>query len=460
MQERGAPGGKRISLDQVAALVPSGSRVMVGGFGLVGAPMNVLEALARSAVRDLTTIGNNLGEPGLGLGQLLLNGQVRHAVGSYFTSNPEAVRRVQEGSLTVEVIPQGTLAEALRAGGAGLGGFFTPTAAGTALAAGREERVIDGVTFVFQPGLRADVALIKAHRADELGNLTYRMTARNFNPMMATAADRVIAEVEEIVPVGALDPEQIVTPHLFVDHLVVAQTRVEQLGTSGEIGSYEPSSAAELRIARRTRRELQPGMVVNLGIGIPTLVADLIGPRDGIAIHSENGLLGVGPPPLSGGALEYPTDAGKRPVTALPGHSYFDSAASFAMIRGGHVDVAVLGALQVDQQGTLANWSVPGRPLLGVGGAMDLARGARRVIATMLHTTRQGQPKLVPACSLPITAPRCVDTLVTELALFRFRDGRAVLEEIAPGSTLDEVRSRTSAEFEVSRELRAMDSGD
>jgi 3-oxoacid CoA-transferase len=304
------------------------------------------------------------------------------------------------------------------------------------------------------------VALIKAHRADELGNLTYRMTARNFNPMMATAATRVIAEVEEIVPIGALDPEQIVTQHLFVDYLVVAQPRVEQLGTSGEIGSYEAPSAAEQRIARRTRRELQPGMVVNLGIGIPTLVADLIGPRDRIAIHSENGLLGVGPPPPSGGALDYPTDAGKRPVTALPGHSYFDSAASFAMIRGGHVDVAVLGALQVDQEGTLANWSVPGRPLLGVGGAMDLARGARRVIATMLHTTRQGQPKLVTACTLPITAPRCVDTLVTELALFRFRDGRTLLEEIAPGSTLDEVRSHTSAAFDVSPDLRPMDEVD
>jgi len=458
MAGQGTPRSeKEITLDQVAALVPSGSRVMVGGFGLVGAPMNVLDALARSEVRDLTTIGNNLGEPGLGLGRLLLNGQIRHAIGSFFTSNPEAVRRFQEQALQVELIPQGTLAEAIRAGGAGLAGFYTPTAAGTALAAGRETRTFDGVEYVLQPALRADVALIKAERADALGNLTYRMTARNFNPAMATAAARVIAEVEEIVPVGALDPEAIVTPHLFVDYLVVAETRAEQLGTSAEIATYSAPSPEELRIARRTRRELRRGDVVNLGIGLPTLVADLIRPEDGIAIHTENGLLGVGPPPPRGGALEFPTDAGKRPVTALPGASYFDSATSFAMIRGGHVDVAVLGALQVDEQGTLANWSVPGRPLLGVGGAMDLARGARRVIATMLHATRQGQPKLVAECSLPITAPRCVDTVVTELGLFRFRGGRLVLEEIAAATTLDEVRARTAAAFEVSRDLHALD---
>lgn len=449
------PIEKRLTPERAAALVPSGATVMVGGFGLQGAPLRLLAALAESGVRDLTIIANNLGEPGLGLGRLLLNGQIRRAIGSFFTSNPEAVKRYHEGTLEVELLPQGTMAEAIRAGGAGLGGFYTPTAAGTDLSAGREVRTIDGVPYVFQRALRADVALIKAHRADELGNLTYRMTGRNFNPPMAMAARLVIAEVEEIVPVGALSPEEIVTPHLFVDHLVVAQTRADDLGTSA--GGGKAPAPEEMRIAARARQELHAGDVVNLGVGLPTLVAGLIGPDDGIFVHTENGLLGVGPPPTGGSGLDYPIDAGKRPVTALPGASYFDSSLSFAMIRGGHVDIALLGALQVDEQGTLANWAVPGRPLLGVGGAMDLARGARRVIALMRHTTRDGHPKIVTSCELPVTAPNCVDTVITELALFRFRDGRLVLEEIAPETSLDEVRAKTGAAFVESPEIRPME---
>jgi 3-oxoacid CoA-transferase subunit A/3-oxoadipate CoA-transferase alpha subunit len=194
---------------------------MVGGFGLVGTPLRIIEALCEApAAHDLTIISNNLGAPGLGLGRLLLEGRVHKAIGSFFTSNPDALTRHAAGHLEVELLPQGTLAEAIRAGGAGIGAFFIRTSAGTSLADGREQRVIDGRTHVLQPALRADVALVKAARADGLGNLQYARTARNFNPEMSTAADLVIAEVDEIVPVGSLDPEAIVTPHLFVDVLV------------------------------------------------------------------------------------------------------------------------------------------------------------------------------------------------------------------------------------------------
>jgi 3-oxoacid CoA-transferase A subunit len=206
---------------RAAARVPRGARVMVGGFGLVGTPLRVIAALADAPeARELTVIANNLGEPGRGLGGLLLRGHIRKAIGSYFTSNPDALRWHAEGRLEVEVIPQGTMAEAIRAGGAGIGGFFVRTGARTALAAGREEREIDGEVHVFQQPLKADVALIKAARADELGNLSYARTARNFNPEMATAARVCIAEVDEVVPAGELSPEEIVTPHVFVDHLV------------------------------------------------------------------------------------------------------------------------------------------------------------------------------------------------------------------------------------------------
>jgi 3-oxoadipate CoA-transferase, alpha subunit len=203
-----------------------GATVMVGGFGLVGKPLTLVSALNAGPWRDLTIVSNNLGEPGRGLGRTLLLGKVRRAIGSYFTTNPDVIRAHAEGRLEVTLIPQGTFVEAMRAGGAGLGGFYTPTGVGTLLAEGKETREIRGKTFLFQESLTADVALVRAHRADRLGNLVYYKTARNFNPVMATAAKKVVAEVDEIVEIGALDPEVIVTPHLYVDHLVLATEKL------------------------------------------------------------------------------------------------------------------------------------------------------------------------------------------------------------------------------------------
>lgn len=194
---------------------------MVGGFGLVGCPITLLDSLSRHNVNGLTIISNNLGEVGgKGLDKLLQQNQISKAIGSYFTGNPNVVRFVEEGDLQVELTPQGTLAEAIRAGGAGLGGFFTRTTLNTALSEFKERKWIDGVEYVFEKSLRAHVALVKAWKADKLGNLIYYKTARNFNPMMATAADICIAEVDEIVEIGELDPESIVTSHLYVDIVV------------------------------------------------------------------------------------------------------------------------------------------------------------------------------------------------------------------------------------------------
>jgi 3-oxoacid CoA-transferase subunit A/3-oxoadipate CoA-transferase alpha subunit len=218
---------KVISVEEAAKLVGPGSTVMVGGFGLVGSPLTIIESLLSSErARDLTTISNNVGEPGKGLGRLLLQGKIRRAIGSYFTSNPDVMERHRKGELETSLVPQGTLAEAIRAGGAGLGGFYTKTGVGTDLAESREVREIDGEAYLFEKPLRADIALIRAHRADTLGNLTYYKTARNFNPDMATAADIVVAEVDEIVEAGALDPEQVVTPHPYVDYVVQAEIRL------------------------------------------------------------------------------------------------------------------------------------------------------------------------------------------------------------------------------------------
>jgi len=438
-----------ISAAQAAALVKDGDVIMGGGFGMTGNPVHLLHALAETKTRNLTFIGNNVGEPGLGGGRLLRNGQLKRAVGSFFTSNPEAVQAAQSGALKVQLIPQGSLAEAIRAGGAGIGGFYTQTAAGTAIADDADVKIIDGKPHIFVPALRANVALVRAWVADTAGNLVYRMTEQNFNRAMATAADLVIVEVEQIVPVGALDPNQIHTPGCYVDYLVEAHVTLDELGTSASVkGGARKVSEARMNMARRAFAELKRGDVVNLGIGIPTLVADLIHPEDGIILHTENGMLGVGPTPEEGGALEYPVNAGKIPVTALPGSSYFDSADSFAMIRGGHIDVAIMGGLEVDEAANLANWAVPGQPLLGVGGAMDLAVGAKRLIITMQHTNPDGSAKIVPQCTLPLTASGVVDLLITDLAVFTFEGGQLILCELMPGATLDEVRARTAARFQ------------
>ncbi|MDQ0340747.1 3-oxoacid CoA-transferase A subunit [Caldalkalibacillus uzonensis] len=214
--------------DEAVKLIKSGDTVLVGGFGLSGTPLTLLDALTHHHAKELTVISNNLGEEGRGLGKLLLSGQLKKAIGSYFTTNRDAVAAWSRGELEIELIPQGTLAEAIRAGGAGLGGFYTKTAVGTKLAEGKEVREIDGEWYLFQKPLKGDVALIKAAKADKLGNLVYHRTARNFNPAMATAADLVIAEVDEIVETGTFHPEEVVTPHVYVD--VVVRNRYVKKG--------------------------------------------------------------------------------------------------------------------------------------------------------------------------------------------------------------------------------------
>jgi acetate CoA/acetoacetate CoA-transferase beta subunit len=208
-------------------------------------------------------------------------------------------------------------------------------------------------------------------------------------------------------------------------------------------------------IARRIAKELLPGMLVNLGIGIPTLVANYLPPGLQVFFQSENGLIGTGSPPEEGMAHPTLTDAAGRPVTALPGASTFDSAMSFGLIRGGHLDLTVLGGLQVDQTGLLANWMIPGKMVPGMGGAMDLASGAKRVVVAMQHTAK-GSPKIVKACTLPITSMRPVDLVVTELAVIAFPNGRATLLETGPGISASEVIAATEAELAIPQSVPEM----
>lgn len=425
--------------------------IAAGGFGLCGIPENFIQALAESGTKGLTIVGNNAGVDDFGMGLLLKTRQVKKVIASYVGENKEFERQVLAGELALELTPQGTLAEKLRAGGAGIPGFYTRTAAGTKLAEGKETKLFDGKEYVLEEGIRADLAIVKAWKGDKSGNLVYRKTARNFNPMVATCGKVCVAEVEQLVETGALDPDQIHTPGIYVDRIIQGpryEKRIEFRTVAGTAAKKD-SPIREL-MAKRAAQELRDGYYVNLGIGIPTLVANFIPPDIKVILQSENGLLGIGAYPADSEVDPDLINAGKQTITTIAGSSFFSSADSFAMIRGGHIDLSILGGLEVAENGDLANFMVPGKMVKGPGGAMDLVSGVKRVIVLMEHNSKDGSAKILQRCSLPLTGRAVVNMIVTDLCVFEVAPGKGlVLTELHPGVTLEQVKEKTGCAFRV-----------
>lgn len=450
--------------DEAVAGIRDGASVAVAGFGMGHRyPSTLIQAIARTGTKRLCIVANALGSGPMAPEVLVSQGQVDRLILSFSVRagmRSATEQKIQAGEIALELVPQGILVERLRAAGAGLAGFYSPTTVGTTLAEGKETRVFGGREYVLEEALHVDVALLRGYRADRSGNVQFRGSSQNFNPSFAKGAKTVIVEVDEIVERGEIAPDDIGLPDIFVTHVVRSTVSVAP-AMSGPPRRPPVSrrtylgkpALSRLGMAERVAALLPDGGYVNLGAGLPNLVAHHLAGRD-VRLHAENGVLGYGPPVPAGADPDLDLfDAGGGFVQARRGMSLFDSVTSFEIARSGRLSAVVLGGYQVDEEGNLANWTAPGQVGGGIGGAMDLVAGGSTLIVLMEHLDSSGGRKLVDRCAYPVTGRGCVDFVVTDLATFRRdRDG-FVLESVVSGFTADEVLSLTGWHARVSDRL-------
>jgi len=452
--------------------IEDGASVIIGGPGTpTASPTSLIRALRDKGSKNLMIICNTVGFSPYAAIVLVENRQVnrlRAAFGGIARLPTATEEQIKAGEIDFELIPQGTLCERLRAGAAGIAGIYTPTGVGTVVETGKEKRTFGDREYLLETALRADFALIPAHKADTMGNVVFRRSGHNFNPVFIAAAKTSIVEAEEVVETGELDPESIDISGIYVDRVVKSTfdrhrakdewrpmlARALMLGAPIERGS-KTGLSREL-IALRASKELMPGDWVNLGIGIPTIVSLFL--PEGVNLHAEIGILANGPPPKPDEEVDIDTwGASAEWLTVKPGTSFCSNLEAFAMARVGRVATVILGAFQVSEKGDLANVWSPEMGAPGVGGAMDLVAGKARVIILMEHTTKDNKPRILKECSYPLTGIRCVSLIITDLAVIEVTPQGLVLNELAPGWTAEEIQALTEPELIVNPELKEME---
>jgi len=457
------------SPEQAIADVPDGATIAIAGFS-VGHRFatSLILALREKGTRNLTLVCNSLGDPGATRGQILAeNGQVKKLMAAFSVrpGTPTASEeQITAGKMEVELVPQGILVERCRAGGAGIPAFYSPTSVGTDLTAGREIREFDGKPHVLEYAIHVDYAFCRGYRADRLGNVQFRGGSQNFNPSFAKSARIAVVEVDEIVEPGVIPPELIDLPGIFVQRIVKTTQAAD--GKAWRRPERRPSDKPRLYndkpaltragIAKRAAGLVKEGTYVNLGVGIPTMVSNYLQDRD-VILHAENGVLGYGQMVSTEEEIDPDVyNAAGQFVALNPGASFFDSVTSFEMARGGWIDTVILGAYEVDETGSVANWSTSDAKRGGIGGAMDLLSGKGDLIIVMEHTDSKGRPKLRKQCTYPLTGKNCVSYVVTDLALLRWDKDRFVLDEVAPGFTPQEVIALTEMDIGSGPNVKSM----
>lgn len=456
------------SPDRAVADIANGATIAIAGFSVGHRFANsLIIALREKGTKDLTLVCNSLGDPGATRGQILAeNKQVKKLIAAFSVrpGTPTASEeQIAAGEMEVELVPQGILVERCRAGGAGIPAFYSPTSVGTDLVKGREMRDFGGKPHVLEHAIKVDYAFLRGHRADTLGNVQFRGGSQNFNPSFAKAARVAIVEVDEIVEPGAIPPELIDLPGIFVSRVVKTTQKFDLWKRPERRPSDKPRlygdkpGLTRAGIAKNAARLVKDGTYVNLGVGIPTMVSNYLVGRD-VILHAENGVLGYGQMLTEEKDIDPDIyNAAGQFVALKPGASFFDSVTSFEMARGGRIDTVILGAYEVDQSASVANWSTADAKRGGIGGAMDLLSGKGDLVIVMEHTDSKGRPKLRKKCTYPLTGKGCVTYVVTDLALLRWDGKRFMLDEVAPGFTAQEVIGLTEMELVAAPSVRSME---